>query len=312
MSPNIDDYSDIEGGGVVSKEPVKPEDEFFHSIYIAGQSRLNHINITEEAKKIQVRGVQYNLTEANMIIIHVKEILAKIKQGARGEITECFSYKDGSAPWFGTTKTPDGGQRQCPLNSSERAVVEFCKDCRSQILVAGIYCDAAGKPILSEKKTPIFVFIRGKGMKYSNVSDYLGDMYKKDLTPIFTPVTERTTKFEKANVNNKRFVTKLTVGEANSSFGPKDIFILTSGQQIPDDNVIEILKVSQKTKDKFIEKFDWSKGVGSSQVTDQSQQADGVLNMGGDETLPKTEDPPKPEPEPEPDSKPFSFDDVPF
>jgi hypothetical protein len=310
MSPNIDDYSDIEGGGVVNKEPVKPEDEFFHSIYIAGQSRVNHINITEEAKKIQVRGVEYNLTEANMIIIHVKEILAKLKQGPRGEITECFSYKDGDAPWFGTTKLPDGGQRQCPMNSSERAVVEFCNTCKSQILVAGIYCDATGKPILSEKKTPIFVFVRGKGMKYSNVSDYLGDMYKKDLTPIFTPVTERTTKFEKANVNNKRFVTKLTVGEASSSFGMKDVFILTSGQQIPDNNVIEILKVSQKTKEKFIEKFDWSKGVGATQAADQSQQADGVLNMGGDETPPETENPPKPDPEP--DSKPFSFDDVAF
>jgi hypothetical protein len=308
MSPNIDDYSDIEGGGVVSKEPVKPEDEFFHSVYIAGQSRVNHINITEEITKIQVRGVQYNLTEVNMIIIHVKEILAKLKQSPRGETTECFSYKDGDAPWFGTTQLPDGSKRACPLNSSERAVVEFCKECRSQILVAGIYCDATGKPILSEKNSPIFVFIRGKGMKYSNVSDYLGDMYKKDLTPIFTPVTERTTKFEKANVNNKRFVTKLTRGEASSNFGMKDIFILTSGQQIPDDNVIEILKVSQKTKEKFIEKFDWSKGVGS---TEQPPQAEGVLNMGGETgTSPETENPPKPDPEP--DSKPFSFDDVAF
>jgi len=305
MNPSIDDYSDIEG--VVNKEPVKPEDEFFHSIYIAGQSRVNHINITEEAKKIQVRGVEYNLTEANMIIIHVKEILAKVKQGDRGEIVECFSYKEGDAPWYGTTQLPDGNKRVCPLNSSERAVVEFCNPCRSQLLVAGIYCDPAGKPILSEKKSPIFVFIRGRGMKYSNVSNYLGDMYKKDLTPIFTPVTERTTKFEKANVNNKRFVTKLTGGEAKSNFGIKDVFILTSGQQIPDENVIEILKVSQKTKEKFIEKFDWSKSKGvSSTKQSQNQQASGVLNMGGDEGTTETETPSKP------DSKPFSFDDVAF
>jgi len=310
MSPNIDDYSDIEGGGVVSKEPVKPEDEFFHSVYIAGQSRVNHINITEEAKKIQVRGVQYNLTEVNMIIIHVKEILAKIKQGARGEITECFSYKDGDAPWYGTTQLPDGNKRACPLNSSERAVVEFCKECRSQILVAGIYCDATGKPLLSEN-APIFVFVRGKGMKYSNVSDYLGDMYKKDLTPIFTPVTERTTKFEKANVNNKRFVTKLTAGEASSNFGMKDVFLLTSGQQIPDDNVIEILKVSQKTKEKFIEKFDWSKGVRPTSTEQSQQQASGVLDMGGETTQPQTESAPEPL-APAPGEKPFSFDDIPF
>lgn len=305
--PNIDDYTDIESGGIVNKEPVKPEDEFFHSVYIAGQSRVNHINITEEAKKIQVRGVEYNLLEVNMIIIHVKEILAKLKQGARGELTECFSYKNGEAPWFGTTKLTDGSQRQCPLNSSERAVVEFCKECRSQILVAGIYCKPDGSPILSEKKTPIFIFIRGKGMKYSNVSDYLGDMYKKDLSPIFTPVTERTTKFEKANVNNKRFVTKLTMDEANSNYGIKDIFNLTSGQQIPDETVLEILKVSQKTKEKFAEKFDWSKGIRSTSPN-ESQQATGVLNMGGETDQPQTET----SPEPTPQSKPFSFDDVPF
>lgn len=310
--PNIDDYTDIESGGIVSKEPVKPEDEFFHSVYIAGQSRLNHINITEEANKIQIRGVEYNLLEVNMIIIHVKEILAKLKQGARGETTECFSYKNGESPWFGTTKLPDGGQRQCPINSSERAVIEFCKECRSQILVAGIYCKPDGSPILSEKKTPIFIFIRGKGMKYSNVSNYLGDMYKMDLSPIFTPVTERTTKFEKANVNNKRFVTKLSVGEASSNYGIKKVFNLTSGQQIPDETVLEILKVSQKTKEKFAEKFDWSKGVKANQSATQSQsQADGVLNMGDDTSAPSTTED-TPDPTPAPDSKPFSFDDIPF
>ena len=314
MSLNIDDYADIEDEGIVSKEPVKPEDEFFHSIYIAGQTRINHINITEEAKKIQVRGVEYNLTEANMIIIHVKEILSKVKQGDRGEIIECFSYKDGGFPWHGTDKLPDGNNRVCPTNSSERAVVDFCKNCRSQIIVAGIYCHPDGSPILSEKKTPMFVFIRGKGMKYSNVSDYLGDMYKKDLSPIFTPVTERSIRFEKSNVNNKRFVTKLSIGTANSAYGMKDVFMLSSGQQIDDNHVIEILKISQKTKEKFISKFDWSSGSVMTQ-NQQKNQVDGVLDMGGSETKSPQSENTKNNKDPEnkePNNQPFSFDDISF
>ncbi len=112
------------GGG---REQIAPEDEFLHSIYIAGTSRKNHIGITEEAAKLQVRGVEYNLEEVNMVITHTKDILAKIiSQNGRDNI-ECFSYKNTPAPpWYGTSTLPDGRNRPCPTTSAERAVNEFC------------------------------------------------------------------------------------------------------------------------------------------------------------------------------------------
>ena len=39
------DYSGLEGTGYESRQPTAPEDEFFHSIYISGKTRKNHLGI---------------------------------------------------------------------------------------------------------------------------------------------------------------------------------------------------------------------------------------------------------------------------
>ena len=142
MSQSFEDYQDLAGVGFQGGggEPVAPEDEFFHSVYIAGKTRKNHINVEEKSGKLQVRGVQYNLDEVNMIITHTKDVLAKIKNEQGRDNIKCFSYKEGSAPWFGTSQLADGSKRPCPLTSAERAANDFCNECRAQILVAGIYC----------------------------------------------------------------------------------------------------------------------------------------------------------------------------
>ena len=75
---NVEDFVELSETGFESREPVAPEDEFFHSIYIAGQNRKNHIGIEEIAGKLQIRGFQYNLEEINIVITNVKEILARI------------------------------------------------------------------------------------------------------------------------------------------------------------------------------------------------------------------------------------------
>ena len=139
-----------------------------------------------------------------MVITHSKDILVKIRSDKGRDNIECFSYKDGAPPWYGTSSLQGGQKRQCPQTSAERAVNDFCNPCRAQILLAGIYCKANGSPILTEDKKPIFIFIRGKGMRYSNVSEYLSDLYREDLTPIFEPVTEQSKEFEKRVVNNKQ------------------------------------------------------------------------------------------------------------
>ena len=320
MVQSFEDYQDLSGVGFQGGggEPTAPEDEFFHSVYIAGKTRKNHINVEEQAGKLQVRGVQYNLDEVNMVITHTKDILALIKNEQGRDNIKCFSYKEGAAPWFGTSTLPDGSKRACPLTSAERAANDFCSDCRAQILVAGIFCDANGSPVLTEEKKPIFVFIRGKGMRYSNVSEYLNDRFNEDLSPVFEPVTEQSKQFEKAVVNNKRFVTKLTKTSATSSFGNDvNVFALTKGAEIPKEAVLKILKLSKDTVDKFNEKFDWSKGRQAAAATGYGSRPEGIMEIGedaGSDSQPQQQaaDSQPQESAPTEEKKTFSFDDIEF
>lgn len=290
MSQSFEDFQDLSvtgyQGGSGQSEQKAPEDEFFHSVYISGQERKNHLNIIEEVGKFQIRGVQYNLDEVNMVITHTKDILVKEKYDAqtKRQSIECSSYKD-TNPWVGSTKLPNGDPRQCPTTSPERSANAFCNGCKAQIIVAGILCEKSGTPILSDDQKPIFVFIRGKGTKYSNVSDYLNDRFNEEgLSPIFEPVTEQTTAFEKAVVNNKRFVVTITKGRAETNFGIKTVFDLNKGVELPKEAVMNILKLSKDVLDKFNDKFDWSKrssnqttGYGGQQ---QKQRPEGILDMG--------------------------------
>ena len=319
MAESFEDYQDLSGTGYQgggAGEQVAPEDEFFHSVYISGKSRDNHLGIKEMSGKIQVRGVEYNLDEVNLVITHTKDILVKVKQQPKGEITECFSYRDGAPPWHGTTTLPDGSPRPCPITSAERAANDFSNPCRAQILLAGVYCKPDGSPILTDERKPVFVFIRGRGMRYKNVSEYLNDLYNEEnLTPIFQPVTDQSKAFEKSVVNNKRFVTKITKGEDESSFGNVvNVFVLERGPQIPDTAVVKILKLSKETVKEFNEKFDWSKrkpaqatGYGATPDEQPTSPPEGVMSM-------ETEQPPEAAPadDKQPEAKTFSFDDIQF
>ncbi len=153
MSNDFNEYADLGQTGYKSTEPVKPEDEFFHSLYIAGQKRTNHIGTVENAGYIQIRGVEYNLENVNMIITHVKKILVKNQKSQKGEQeVGCFSFKkEPNPPWYGW------GNRPCGSNSGERAAIPFCSTCREQIILAGIYCDDVGNPVCHGKGTIVFV-----------------------------------------------------------------------------------------------------------------------------------------------------------
>jgi hypothetical protein len=320
MAENFEEYEDLSGTGYQGGsggEQVPPEDEFFHSVYISGKSRDNHLGIKEQSGKFQVRGVEYNLDQVNLVITHTKDILVKVKsQKGKGEVTECFSYKEGTPPWNGTTPLSNGSPRPCPMTSAERAANDFCNPCRAQILLAGIYCKPDGSPILTEEKKPVFVFIRGKGMRYSNVSEYLNDLYnEEELSPIFEPVTDQSKAFEKSVVNNKRFVTKVTRSEEESSYGNMvNIFELERGPQIPNTAVLKILKLSKETVEQFNEKFDWSNrkksdvsGYGGGDEQAKSPP-EGVMSMEDEQSKEAATSDDKQEGE----AKKFSFDDIAF
>jgi len=254
------DYSGLGDTGFESKQVVAPEDEDFHAAYIAGMTRTNHINVTEQAGRLQVRGVEYNLDDIYMVITHVKRVLTKTKNTPQGDKVECFSYKTpATPPWFGYNN------KQCGDNSAARAADAFCNTCREQIIVSGIYCEPTGKPRTNKDGKPIFVFLRAKGMKYSNVADYLSALANDDIEPpIFNPITNDPQKerqranFEKIAVNNKRFVTVIGIGTADSAYGQKMVFTLDRGPLLASQDVMNVLKLSKQTLEKFNDKFDWS------------------------------------------------------
>lgn len=303
----MSEYDDLYETGFSGVDTKTPEEEFFHSIYISGQSRLNHINVREEQGLFQVRGVTYNKPEIHMIITHIKEVLSKTIRDGQKDILKCFSYKSGD-PWKGTTG------RVCGRNSAERAANDFCKECKSQIIVAGLLCNPDGSPIMGADGKAAFGFIRAKGMKYGPVSEYLMSLYKMELPHLIkTGDDEESKKFEKSVINHKRFITVISKGYASSQFGDKAVFNLTIGKQLPDEQVKSILRISREVLPKFNEKFDWSKKAKPSSSTPTDfvpfdQPADG--QSATPQAQPALEPQQQKAPEPAVDS--FSFDDIKF
>ncbi len=293
-NPSLEDFSDLESTGYAIKETEKPEESFFHAIYIGGKERKNHLNITEQAGKLHVRGVDYNLPEVNMIITTVKNVLVNVKQVAGKDSMECFSFQEGPPPWKGTSGTV------CGKNSAERAASAYCNPCRSHLIVAGILTDKDGNPHLDkETKKPYFAFIRARATKYTKVANYLGEISKLDLPPIFTPVTEESKEFERKSVNHKRFVTTITVGSVDTRFGKQNAFELARGKELSPSTTMEILKVAKKLIPKFSEKFDWSK---------KRAAASGY----GEEGPQKFEEPKEAEKKEEPVPAGYNFDNIKF
>jgi len=143
-------------------------------------------------------------------------------------------------------------------------------------------------------------------MRYSGVSEYLGDRYNDELEPLFTPATEQSQDFEKRIVNNKRFVVNIGIDEEESGYGNKvKVFDLQKGVQIPDETVIKILKLSKDTVEQFKEKFDWSRKKKTT-----GYEAAGILSTEGEpgEDLDKG----KVKEEEAGTEQTFSFDDIEF
>lgn len=308
---DFSEYSELidEGPGFSSKAPVAPEDEFFHAVYISGQQRKNHLGETEIPGKLQIRGFKSNLDEINMVFTHVKQVLVKSSRVNNRDNLDCFCYQQGPPPWKGTSGNI------CGKNATERASIPFCAPCRSQLIVTGIYVDEnTGKPFLIDGK-PVYVFIRAKGIKYGNVANYLSEMAQKDdLDPIVTPVTEQSKKFEKDNVNHKRFVAKVTVGKQSSTYGMKDVFEITQGAPLSVEAIKGVLNKSKETLEKFKEKFDWSRNKtgGSADYSSPAPKPseDQTFNFGSNPE-PKQETKASPKTETKKVDN-FSFEDVAF
>lgn len=248
-----------ETGATVAKKQVDPKDEKFKALYIAGALRDDETTGEKTTPgMLQIRGLTNNLSECHMIITHVKNVLVNEKTDSVTKKTTmaCFSYQTGPRPWYGTSG------KMCGNNRNERMADEFCKTCRSQIIVAGVYCDENGQPFLNDEKKPEFIFIRGKGMKFKNVSDYIHEFTQLEMENFFDDDSEAARNFEKMVVNNKRFVTNVGVTTENSNFGQKYVFSMEKGTKLEPETTEKILSLSKKTLEDFNEKFDWSRGSG--------------------------------------------------
>ena len=277
------DYQDLDETSVEVYTATAAENEFFHSIFIGGDDRTNDKGLLERAGYLHIRGVEANLDTVYMVVIHTKQVLAKMVKRDKKEKTECFCYQS-QRPWVGSKGNI------CPETSAERRKNEFCAECRAQYILAGILTDKQGRPKKDENDKFIFVFIRARGMKYSAVFDYIKEMSQLELTPIFQPQTEESKRFEKSTVNIRRFVTQITKGSAPSAHGTKSVFKLSYGNQLPDGQVPNIMKISQSTLEEFHEKFDWSR-----KKTEVAPSENVVSGYGDEPSTPPT--------------KPANFDD---
>lgn len=314
----LDDYQELNSTGVTGGggggDQTPPEEEFFKSVYISGQNRTHEDGHSEEIEKLQIRGHSYNHDAVYMIVTHVKDILNnEMKQNGR-LTSKCFSFKESSQPpWYGSSPMPDGSARICPVTSADRKSVEFCQTCKAQIIMAGILCQPTGTPILDDEKKPIFVFIRGKGVKYGNVSDYLSSLYQLDLDSVFEETGDAIREFEKRVVNHKRFVTKVTKTYVKTeNYGKKLAFQFEKGGELNKEFALELLDLAKKTMEQFRKKFDWSK---KKKKNDQQKKASGVMSMETSEASGtgvennKKEETGKTE---EPGQSTFSFKDIKF
>lgn len=319
----LDEYQELNSTGISGGgggEKTDPKDEFFKSLYISGQNRQHENGVMEQIEKLQIRGHSFNHDEVYMIITHVKDILCnEAKQNGR-TTTKCFSFKESSQPpWYGSQPMPGGEPRVCPVTSKDRKAVEFCQNCKAQIIMAGILCQPTGTPILDDEKKPIFIFVRGKGTKYGNVSDYLSELYNLDLEPVFEEEGDAVREFEKRVVNQKRFVTKIFKTTAETNFGTKMVFGFEKGAEVQKDFALELLGVAKNTMDKFREKFDWSKKKSAN--TQAAAKEAGVVSMEGNTqntvSSGNMTSPPEQPATPQTEEKPaengtFSFKDIKF
>lgn len=272
----MSEYEELmDTGFSAPSEPTPPEKETFKAIYITGQPRTNDAGVDEQLGKLQVRGLQYNQDRVCMVISHVKSVLQN--QPDRNKAPICFSYKPANQEWFGTSG------KKCPKNRAEREQDSFCQSCRSILIVAGVLCDEDGNPITtvneeSGERKPNFGFIRAYGMKYKPTNDYLSEMSQMDIDPPILPQnTDKDKEVEKQVVNNKRYVTQITVSTASTKYGATNVFNLQMGKKLPGGTVKKVLELAKKTKEDFINKFDLSKRIksqnqGNSQVSGYGEE----------------------------------------
>lgn len=251
----LEDYS---GGMFV-------DTSMFKSVYITGTARqIEGTNEVEQVGKLQIHDTKFrNLDEVCMIPMFAKRKLVKVRMEGMKEIVECFSYMRGEPPYKGTSG------RTCPNTSAQRDATVECKGCRQRIILAGILVSPEGRPFVNDDGENIYIFIRGKGIKFMAISNYISECTRLPETKLpsirdeilkVKPnlIIKTKPEYEKPMFNFRRFVCHIRVQQIQTNFGPRFIYDLSRGKLIPTELVIKLLNRTEELVDVFDAKFDLS------------------------------------------------------
>jgi len=260
-NPNAEVYDESSK----NKEEIAWEDEFFHAAYISGKTRieekLNNKKII--GGFIQIRGIEYNLEEFYMVPYYKRQVLVKNEKIGKYDSAVCFSFFDYDDE--GRLLSTSGFF--CPPNSSERREVDWCSNCKTNIILIGFLSDENGNLKKDDDGKPYNVFIKASGSKVGDVMKYFFECQELEVPYLFTEnPTDQSLLQEKNYFNIFRRVIKVSV-DIVDTYNPnnnpdisktRNAYKLEGVKELPPANIFKLLDYAASIEDKIKEKFDYS------------------------------------------------------
>jgi len=232
------EYSTLDGASNLSAGKAAGP---FVRVFITGQPRAGMIPGTMSAvypelwnDKNDEKYLVKNKTDLKFVIMFfkkVKELKEHIGIGKdRRSILKWFSFNPDQVP-----NAPEGS--------------------KNLFIIAGALLGDDSKAVVDkiDPTRTAFIHFRCDGIKVGKVIEYCNELSDagKDLPPLSDNVD-----FEKKVVLPKRFITKVTVTTAPSSYGDKYVFEFKVDKKLPDEAVIKMMDRSSKWLDVFNKQFD--------------------------------------------------------
>jgi hypothetical protein len=174
----------------------------------------------------------------------------------------CFSFAD---------YDENGNQQStsgffCPPNSEARQSIDWCSNCRTQIILIGFLSDENGNIKKDKEGKPYNVCIRAERQKVGDVMKYFFECQELEVPYLFTEApTEESLAQEQRYFNIFRRVIKITVDIVDSYYkdpegknNTRNAYKLEGVSELPPENVFKLLDYAEKIEDQIREKFDLS------------------------------------------------------
>ncbi len=241
---NSSTYKSIAGYGL-SSSSNRPQ--IFKKVFISDQQRM-----FQEPRKLQsiadwnAKTAEEKFVFLNKDIIHVIPIFLK-------QITEGYELrnKNNTLTYFNWNPTSDENR---PPHA------------RCTYIFACAAFDENMRPIPrpGDPSKPALVYFKPTGVKMNNMIQYLNGIQDrvKDLPPL-----SDNPDFEKSEVSFRRFMVKVSLGSADTSHGPKQVFVFDPVKEIKSETVKSILDQCASMKDEFDKQFNYTDSVVSTSVT---------------------------------------------